>query len=362
MSESSVEASSAASAPIVRVQGIRKAFGGVDAVAGIDLDVHGGEFLSLLGPSGCGKTTLLRIIAGFERPDEGSIILADRDITALPPNKRPLNMVFQRYALFPHLTVRENIAFGVRLKGLARTEVAARVEQMVELVYLSDCAARHPHQISGGQAQRVALARALAMDPRVLLLDEPLAALDRAVRGELQEQLKRVQAQVGTTFIYVTHDQDEAMAMSGRIALMSEGRILQLATPNELYRRPGSLFAASFVGDANLLRCRVEERDGTTVAVHAGSPVPGVDATGRSGEVVVMVRPDDVRLEAPSDRNGAQTGVLAESSFHGFYWMHRVRVGDDLLMVRETAQIPTARVGDPVALRLGPRAAVLLDD
>jgi spermidine/putrescine ABC transporter ATP-binding subunit len=349
--------------PVIRVRDVRRSFGDVTAVAGVDLDVLPGEFLSFLGPSGCGKTTLLRIIAGFERPDAGSIILEDRDITRLPPNKRPLNMVFQRYALFPHLTVADNVGFGMRVRRISRARIATRVAELLDLVQLAHLADRHPHQISGGQAQRVALARALANDPAVLLLDEPLAALDRAVRGDMQEQLKRIQAEVGTTFIYVTHDQEEAMALSSRIALMRDGAIVQLATPGMLYRRPASVFAAGFVGDANLLRCLVELRDGQAVALHDGDVVPGVDAAGRSGEVQVMVRPEDVRIH--SAINGgpphALAGEVAASTFHGFYWMHRVRSGDNLLAVRETAESPSVAVGDRVFLTIEPDRAVLLD-
>ncbi|MCD6727245.1 MAG: ABC transporter ATP-binding protein [Solirubrobacteraceae bacterium] len=356
-------AADAGGAPIVRVRGVRKTFGGVDAVAGVDLDVRTGEFLSFLGPSGCGKTTLLRIIAGFERPDAGSVEVAGRDITALPPNRRPLNMVFQRYALFPHLTVRDNVAFGMRLRRLPRREIAARVAEMLELVQLTHCAGRHPNQISGGQAQRVALARALANDPTVLLLDEPLTALDRAVRGDMQQELKRIQAEIGTTFVYVTHDQEEAMAMSSRIALMSEGRIVQLAPPGELYRRPGSVFAAGFVGDANLLRCRVEQHAGRSAVVYAGRPLPGLDPAGRSGEVRAMVRPEDLKARVASgDDAGELVGELVSSTFHGFFWMHRIRIGHELLVVREAGDTSSIRAGDAVALEIEPGRAVLLAD
>jgi ABC-type Fe3+/spermidine/putrescine transport system ATPase subunit len=347
---------------IVRVSGVAKSFGGVVALDHVDLEVERGEFLSFLGPSGCGKTTLLRIIAGFEQADTGTVELDGRDITALPPNKRPLNMVFQRYALFPHLTVADNVAFGLRLKKQSRKEIAARVREMLDLVQLSHLADRHPDQISGGQAQRVALARALAGDPAVLLLDEPLAALDRAVRGDLQEELKRIQAELGTTFIYVTHDQEEAMAMSSRIALMSASRILEISAPNDLYRRPRSVFAAGFVGDANLLRCAIETRDGRRSVCYAGQALPGLAAGDRDGEIQVMVRPEDLRVRPQAQADDTSlAGEVVTSIFHGFYWMHRIRSGDEMLVVRETAETPSVREGDPVALTFEPDRAVVLD-
>ena len=216
--------------------------------------VHAGEFLSLLGPSGCGKTTTLRLIAGFERPDEGEVRIGGEDVARLPPYKRDVNTVFQSYALFPHLTVAENVAYGLKQRGLGRSERRTRASEMLELVRLSGFEGRKPKQLSGGQQQRVALARALVMSPKVLLLDEPLGALDLKVRRELQIELKRIQRELGITFVYVTHDQEEALAMSNRVAVMNAGRIEQLAAPREIYDRPATRFVADFIGDTNFVR------------------------------------------------------------------------------------------------------------
>lgn len=237
----------------VELRGVSKRFGTVTAVDDVSLAVRPGEFLTLLGPSGCGKTTLLRLVAGFEFPDAGTIFLDGQDVGTVPPHRRNVNQVFQSYALFPHLSVWENIAFGLRRQGRPAREIAARVEEAVALVALGGCEHRPPHQLSGGQRQRVALARALAPQPAVLLLDEPLSALDARLRQSMQLELKRLQRQVNTTFIFVTHDQDEALTMSDRIALIHRGRIEQIAEPHELYRHPASAFAAEFIGRANLL-------------------------------------------------------------------------------------------------------------
>ncbi len=242
--------------------GVTKRFGDVAAVDSIDLEVHAGEFLSLLGPSGCGKTTTLRLIAGFERPDEGQVRIGGEDVARLPPYKRDVNTVFQSYALFPHLTVAENVAYGLKQRGLGRSERRTRASEMLELVRLSGFEGRKPKQLSGGQQQRVALARALVMSPKVLLLDEPLGALDLKVRRELQIELKRIQRELGITFVYVTHDQEEALAMSNRVAVLNAGRIEQLAAPREIYDRPATRFVADFIGDTNFVR-----QSGRVVAV-----------------------------------------------------------------------------------------------
>ncbi len=255
-----------AEAADVELVDVTKRFGDVAAVDGIDLTVQPGEFLSLLGPSGCGKTTTLRLIAGFERPDEGEVRIGGRDVSRLPAYKREVNTVFQSYALFPHLNVLENVAYGLKQRGLGRRERRTRALEMLELVRLGGFEKRKPRQLSGGQQQRVALARALVMNPRVLLLDEPLGALDLKVRKELQIELKRIQEEVGITFVYVTHDQEEALAMSDRVAVMNQGRIEQLGPPGEIYDRPATEFVAGFIGDTNFIRRAGGCRSGSTRA------------------------------------------------------------------------------------------------
>jgi ABC-type Fe3+/spermidine/putrescine transport system ATPase subunit len=274
--------------PDVELRGVSKRFGDVLAVDGVDLAVPQGEFLSLLGPSGCGKTTTLRMIAGFERPDAGSVWIGGHDVTHLPAYKREANTVFQSYALFPHLSVLDNVAYGLKQRGLDKRERAERAQDMLELVRLPGVDQRKPRELSGGQQQRVALARALVMEPRVLLLDEPLGALDLKVRKQLQIELKRIQERVRITFVYVTHDQDEALAMSDRVAVMNRGRIEQIGTPREIYDAPATPFAAEFIGDTNFIR-----RNGRTVAVRpeqlrlAGQE--GGAAGGVAGEVVTTM-------------------------------------------------------------------------
>ena len=248
--------------PDVTLRGVTKRFDGTTAVDAIDLEVERGEFLSLLGPSGCGKTTTLRLIAGFEQPDSGSLAIGGDDVAGLPPYRREVNTVFQSYALFPHMDVLANVAYGLRHKGMARAEREERARAMLEVVRLDGVERRRPGQLSGGQQQRVALARALVMHPRVLLLDEPLGALDLRVRKQLQIELKRIQSEVGVTFVYVTHDQEEALGLSDRVAVMNAGRIEQVGPPREIYDRPGTEFVAKFIGETNFLL-----RDGETVAV-----------------------------------------------------------------------------------------------
>jgi putative spermidine/putrescine transport system ATP-binding protein len=252
----------AGAAPAVRLDGLRKSYGEVAAVDGVDLDIGAGEFFTLLGPSGSGKTTTLRLIAGFERPDDGRVVLAGRDVSDVPPYARDVNTVFQDYALFPHMTVAENVAYGLRVKGVPRRRRDARVEEVLERMRLPGLGKRKPVQLSGGQRQRVALARALINQPEVLLLDEPLGALDLKLRQEMQLFLKSLQQDLGITFVYVTHDQDEALTMSDRLAVFNDGRIEQVGAPAEVYERPGSAFVAGFVGVSNEI-----ERDGRLFAI-----------------------------------------------------------------------------------------------
>src|SRR5438477_2219902 len=249
----------AADMPLLRIEGVSKNFGSFRAVDRLSLDIGAGEFFALLGPSGCGKTTLLRMLAGFETPDEGRILLDGRDIAPVLPHERPVNMMFQNYALFPHLSVRDNIAFGLKRAGMARAAIDTRVAEMVALVKLDGMEKRKPDQLSGGQRQRVALARSLARRPKVLLLDEPLAALDKKLREQTQLELMALQRRLGTTFIIVTHDQQEAMTMADRIAVMDRGRLEQVATPRQIYEMPASRWIAEFVGDINILEGRLEQ-------------------------------------------------------------------------------------------------------
>jgi spermidine/putrescine transport system ATP-binding protein len=348
----------------VRLVEVTKAFGpDVVAVDRITLDVLDGEFFSLLGPSGCGKTTTLRMIGGFEEPTSGLIELQGQDVTWLPPHKRNVNTVFQNYALFPHLTIFDNVAFGLRRRKVADAEVKRRVSEMLELVELRGFERRKPGQISGGQAQRVALARALINRPAVLLLDEPLGALDLKLRKQMQVELKRIQQEVGITFIYVTHDQEEAMTMSDRIAVMNRGRYEQLDRPEELYERPRTRFVAGFLGASNLLHGRVDgNADGYAVVrldMGVSVRVPGSHVAGRD-TVDVGVRPEKIRLQdvgvelRPTDN--VLTGVIRDTSYTGVSTQVRVQLGDGSLVTIYEQNIARAsssdawRAGDHVTL------------
>ena len=302
-------AEAAAGAPLLRIENVAKNFGSFRAVNGVSLDIRAGEFFALLGPSGCGKTTLLRMLAGFETPDAGRILLNGRDIAQVLPHQRPVNMMFQNYALFPHLDVRDNIAFGLRRARMPRAEIDARVAEMVALVKLEGLETRKPDQLSGGQRQRVALARSLARRPQLLLLDEPLAALDKKLRESTQFELMEVQRRLGMTFIIVTHDQEEAMTVASRIGVMDAGRLGQVATPRELYEAPRSRWIAEFVGDINLFEGEVTSRaqGRLTIATRdAGAlialqPRKAVSKT----QVFVAIRPEKIRLS----RRGPAAGV-----------------------------------------------------
>src|SRR6195256_5842176 len=289
-----------AATPLVRFEGVSKAFAGVGAVASMTLDIFEGEFFALLGPSGCGKTTLLRLIAGFETPDAGRVLLDGRDLAGVPPHLRPVNMMFQSYALFPHLSVEGNVAFGLEQERLPKAEIAARVAQMLALGKLEGLGRRRPHQLSGGGRQRVALARSLVKRPRVLLLDEPLAALDKKLRGETQFELMRLKKELGLTFVIVTHDQQEAMTVADRIAVMDRGRLIQVATPPEIYEQPNSRWVADFIGDVNLIEGRVAEvsAEGTVIESAGAGRVRAASASGaKVGDTVwVALRSEKVRL------------------------------------------------------------------
>ena len=308
----------------VEVRGVTKRFAGVTAVDDVSLTIAPGEFLTLLGPSGCGKTTLLRLIAGFETPDSGSLLIGGVDLTDQPPYSRPVNQVFQSYALFPHLTVGENIGFGLRMQKMPAAEIARRVAESLTLVSLEDMADRRPHQLSGGQRQRVALARALAPRPQVLLLDEPLSALDAKLRRSMQLELKRLQRQLGVTFVFVTHDQEEALTMSDRVAVVNHGRIEQLGSATAIYHRPGSAFVADFLGQANLLKAAVTERDllGCVSIVRLAEGMElhlaavGVPAAAR--QVLLSIRPEKVLVSKNRpDAENVFAAVVEEEVFQG---------------------------------------------
>ena len=306
---------------LLEISKASKRFGAVTAVDRVSLSIERGEFFALLGPSGCGKTTLLRLIAGFETPDQGHIVIDGADVTAVPPYARPVNMMFQSYALFPHLDVAGNIAFGLKQEGMARRRRAARIDEMLALVQMGGFAKRRPHELSGGQKQRVALARALAKMPKLLLLDEPLAALDRKLREETRLELTGIQERVGTTFLVVTHDQEEALGLASRIAVMNRGQLVQIGTPAEIYEQPRSRFVADFVGAVNLF-------DGTLVATSSGLtlevagieqavPLPEPLNLPAGSVAALAVRPEKLRLSLARPEGFSMAATVASVGYQG---------------------------------------------
>ncbi|WP_328972865.1 ABC transporter ATP-binding protein [Streptomyces sp. NBC_00239] len=335
-------------AATVELRALRRSFGTTTALDGLDLTVRPGELLALLGPSGCGKTTALRVLAGFEHPDSGQVLVDGQDITAVPAHRRDAGMVFQSYSLFPHLTAADNVAFGMRIRKVRPAERRARAAELLDLVGLPDQGGRYPHQLSGGQQQRVALARALALRPRVLLLDEPLSALDAKVRTNLREEIRRLQLELGITTLFVTHDQEEALSMADRVAVMRGGRLEQIAAPAELYERPATAFVAEFVGTTSRVPGRIAA-DGRTVEVLGHHlPVQGEPAAGEGGRVDVLLRPESVRVDA--DPYGASH--VTATAFLGATTRLTVRLADGTTV---KADLPT-----PAAAALPPGAAVSL--
>jgi putrescine transport system ATP-binding protein len=353
--------------PLLRVEGLTKRFGDFAAVDQLSLDIYPGEFFALLGPSGCGKTTLLRLIAGFERPNAGRILLDGVDLAPVAPHRRPVNMMFQSYALFPHLSVEANVAFGLKQEGLPRQEVAGRVADMLAVVKMGKFGARKPHELSGGQRQRVALARALVKRPRVLLLDEPLAALDKKLRDATRFELMELQREFKLTFVIVTHDQSEAMIVADRIAVMDRGRLVQVGAPAEIYERPNSRGVAEFVGDINLFEGRVgDDRlsvDGTAVGrLRVASPIAAEPRT----VVWAAVRPERLRIMANPPAAGAENclcGTIAEIGYLGGQSLYQVQLADGSRIMAAAANIGgegTRGVGDNVWLSFSPEAAIVL--
>jgi putrescine transport system ATP-binding protein len=360
-----------AAKPLIRFENVVKRYGDTTAVGGVSLDIYEREFFTLLGPSGCGKTTLMRMLAGFEAPSEGRVTLAGQDLAGQPPHLRPVNMMFQSYALFPHMSVAENVAFGLKMAAMPKGEIEARVQQMLALVKLETFAKRKPDQLSGGQRQRVALARALARKPKVLLLDEPLGALDKKLREETQFELMDLQMELGLTFLIVTHDQDEAMTMSDRIAVMDQGKVIQVATPSDIYERPSCRYVAGFVGEMNIT-------EGVAGAVEAGvAAIAGANgATYRVAleeplapgeQVAVAVRPEKMAISHDPPPEGAanwRQGVVWDIGYLGDWTTYLIDVnGERVRVARANATRTVERpIGwdDQVWFGFRPDAAVIL--
>ena len=359
---------SVARPPALSLRRLRKTFGAVVAVDDVSLDAAPGEFLSLLGPSGCGKSTILRMVAGLVEPDGGQVVLAGEDITRVPVHRRNLGLVFQSYALFPHMTVFENVAFGLRRRGVGETALRPRVERMLELVRLGPLGARHPHELSGGQQQRVALARALVTEPRVLLLDEPLSNLDALLRDEMRVELKRLQESLGTTMIFVTHDQAEALMLSDRVAVVDRGRVEQVGRPEEVYRSPATPFVARFLGRANFLAGVVAERDGgeVVVAFDGGLTVRAVSREGLAPgqRVQAAVRPESIRLVPAGGGTSLPNRFPATVVFHAFagqahHYVVQLDDGREIEVVASGADLPVAR-GAKAQVEWAPEDVILL--
>ena len=363
--------------PLVRFENVTKRFGDFVAVDDLSLDIYRREFFALLGPSGCGKTTLLRMLAGFETPSQGRILLDGEDVSRLPPYRRPVNMMFQSYALFPHMTVAANIAFGLRQDGMPKPEIKARVDEMLELVQLAPFAHRKPHQLSGGQRQRVALARSLAKKPKLLLLDEPLGALDKKLREKTQFELMDLQYELGLTFVIVTHDQEEAMTVSDRIGVMNQGKLIQVAPPGEIYEFPATRYVADFIGDVTLIEARVTAAaEGETQLARVGAEAdevplvcrPGNGGAAAGGAVAVAIRPEKVRISKHRPEGAdvnTVTGQVWDIGYFGDFSIYHVRLADGTTVKAQEPNLSrlTAREitwEDTVWLSWAPEAGVVL--
>ena len=351
----------------ISARALRKVYPGsppVEALGGVDIDIADNEFFTLLGPSGCGKTTILRLIAGFEHPTSGSLEMFGQSLLDLPPYKRQINTVFQSYALFPHMTVAQNIGFGLEMLGKPKAEISATVTEMMELVQMAHLADRETGQISGGQQQRVALARALAPKPRVLLLDEPLSALDFKLRKNMQLELKRLQTETGITFIFVTHDQEEALTMSDRIAVMSDGAIRQIGSPREIYDHPADRFVADFIGDTNFLEAEVAGTEGDRLTLRLSSGRTLTAKGSGSGRRTLAIRPEHARLTAPED--GLLTGTLGDIVYFGTDTHFHVTLEDGTAFVLRQQNAPDTQAaharGDRVGVSFPESSAQVLKD
>ncbi|WP_071673540.1 ABC transporter ATP-binding protein [Nioella nitratireducens] len=330
--------------PLIRFDGVTKRFGDFTAIDNVDLSIHRKEFYALLGPSGCGKTTLMRMLAGFEAPSEGTITIGGQDMKGIPPNRREVNMMFQSYALFPHLSVWDNIAFGLRRSDMPKDQIGERVKEMLRLTRLEQFARRKPHQISGGQRQRVALARALAKAPKLLLLDEPLGALDAKLRQDTQFELMDIQEKTETTFVIVTHDQEEAMTVASRVAVMDNGKVIQVDTPPRIYENPKSVYVADFIGDVNLIEGRATLKDAGLASLTWAEGAPEIIATAGEGLVngakaTFAVRPEKVAISAerPDDRNNVVHGRIHDIAYLGNLSTYHVEIAGGQIIKAQTA-------------------------
>jgi putative spermidine/putrescine transport system ATP-binding protein len=348
--------------PFISFRQVTKRYHALTVVDQLDLDIARGEFVSLLGPSGSGKTTLLMMLAGFDQPTSGAIEVEGRRIDELPPYKRNMGVVFQSYALFPHMSVRDNIAFPLKMRGIPKTEIAERVSRVLDMVKLGAMADRKPMQLSGGQQQRVALARALVFEPQVVLMDEPLGALDKKLREQMQLDIRDLHRRLGLTIVFVTHDQDEALTMSDRIAVINHGRIEQIGTPKDIYDAPQTTFVAEFIGETNLLRCVIDEQTGDALRVTSESGLKLSAHAGPRGvgdaRVQVSIRPEAIRVNDPGIAKGPATNGLTARIVDAVYFGDHLRlvatVGEQRLVIKSGRSGRTAEVGDEVALSFAP--------